>query len=175
MIRDSDGKDPETLINQLCSYYKSRSREDRGNLPRVLPKNVLILKYYSFENYFLDPAVMTKIGVVSSEEEFYEILYRKYREYLYRLSSVRRMLQITKISIHSKEDIRKNMEWIKIYVRGHNLYDIFYGRYKGEKEREILRAYIEAAPREDFEDILMAIDQFVYFESRQKNGNKSII
>ena len=63
MIRDSDGKDPETLINQLCSYYKSRSREDRGNLPRVLPKNVLILKYYSFENYFLDPAVMTKIGV----------------------------------------------------------------------------------------------------------------
>ena len=52
-------------------------------------------------------------------------------------------------------------------MRGHNLYDIFYGRYK-KREQEILKAYIEAAPRENFKDILDAIDAFVYFENRVK-------
>ena len=33
------------------------------------------------------------------------------------------------------------MEEIKIYMRGHNLYDIFYGKYKGNEE-EILKRYI---------------------------------
>ena len=52
-------------------------------------------------------------------------------------------------------------------MRGHNLYDIFYGKFK-EKETELLRKYVELAPREDFQDILDAIDQFVYFDSRKK-------
>ncbi|MFR5399033.1 MAG: hypothetical protein ACLTH3_03075 [Lachnospira sp.] len=60
-----------------------------------------------------------------------------------------------------------NIENIRIYVRGHNLYDIFYGRYK-KQENEILTKYIEAAPREIFADILEKIDAFVYFDSRKK-------
>ena len=52
-------------------------------------------------------------------------------------------------------------------MRGHNLYDIFYGRFK-ENETEILREYLRIAPKEDFKDILDAIDQFVYFDSRKK-------
>ena len=67
MIRDSDGKNPKYLKKQLCSYYDQRAKEDIGNLPKVEPKNVLILKYYSFENYFLDPKIMAKIGVLKSE------------------------------------------------------------------------------------------------------------
>ena len=31
----------------------------------------------------------------------------------------------------------------------------------------ILRKYMELAPREDFKDILEAIDRFVYFDSRK--------
>ena len=65
------------------------------------------------------------------------------------------------------EDIVDNIENIRIYVRGHNLYDIFYGRYK-KQENEILTKYIEAAPREIFADILEKIDAFVYFDSRKK-------
>ena len=71
MIRDGDGEDPEELAGQLCRYYEERSREDADRLPRVTRKNVLILKYYSFENYFLNPAVMAKLGIVESEEAFY--------------------------------------------------------------------------------------------------------
>ena len=52
-------------------------------------------------------------------------------------------------------------------MRGHNLYDIFYGRYKKD-ETEILKAYIDAAPRDAFKDILDAIDRFIYFDSRKK-------
>ena len=61
------------------------------------------------------------------------------------------------------------MENIRIYVRGHNLYDIFYGRYRNDAETEILRKYIDVAPRENFANILDAIDNFVYFEIRKRS------
>lgn len=168
MIRDSDGKNPRHLTRQLCSYYSQRAKEDLGNIPRVTPKNVLILKYYSFENYFLDPAIMAKIGVVKSEEEFYNILMKKYKDYLYKLPSMKRMIKNTGIRINSKEDLKRNMESIKIYVRGHNLFDIFYSKYRRDRETEILKEYINAAPPETFKDILEAINNFVYFENRKK-------
>ena len=59
------------------------------------------------------------------------------------------------------------MEEIKIYLRGHNLYDIFYGRYKKE-ETQVLTKYIELAPREEFADILDAIERFIYLESKKR-------
>ena len=169
MIRDSDGKNPNYLVKQLCSYYSQRAKEElEGNLPRVTPKNVLVLKYYSFENYFLDPAVMTKIGVIKNEDYFYTTLFKKWKDYLYKLGSAKHMVRATNIRINSKEDLKRNMETIKIYVRGHNLFDIFYGRYHNDDQVEILRKYIDAAPRDAFKDILDAIDQFIYFENRRK-------
>ncbi|MDE6210272.1 MAG: ATP-binding protein [Lachnospiraceae bacterium] len=168
MIRDSDGKNPKYLVKQLCSYYSNRKREDVDNLPNVTPKNVLVLKYYSFENYFLDPKVMTEIGVIKSEDEFYNILYQKYRDYLHRLPSFKRLIRTKNVRINSSKDIKQNLEAIKIYVRGHNLFDIFYGKYRNNED-EIIRKYIEAAPRDNFKDILDTIDSFVYFENRKKD------
>ncbi|WP_312092942.1 ATP-dependent nuclease [Aminipila sp.] len=167
MIRDGDGKDKRELQEQLCHYYKLRESEDPGNLPKVLPKNVLVLKYYSFENYFLDPAVMSKIGVVASEEEFYDILFEKYQDYLHRLTSFKNLYEKTGVVLQSKQDIKDNIELIRVYGRGHNLFDIFYGRYKDDKENEILKKYIDAASRENFQDILDAIDSFIYFSNRR--------
>lgn len=60
------------------------------------------------------------------------------------------------------------METIKKYVRGHNLFDIFYSKYRKDKETEILKEYINVAPAYIFQDILDAIDNFVYFENRKK-------
>ena len=168
MIRDGDGKDREELKRQLCSYYARRNEEDVDRLPRVTEKNVLVLKYYSFENYFLDPKVMAQIGVLESEEQFYEIFLEKWKEYLHRLRSGQKLTEVIGRDIESVEDIKQYMEEIKIYLRGHNLYDIYYGKYK-ENEQEILRRYIDAAPREDFADILDPIDSFLYFESRKKH------
>lgn len=168
MIRDSDGKNPKYLVKQLCSYYSARSKEDVENLPTVTPRNVLVLKYYSFENYFLNPKVMAKIGVIKNEEEFYNILWQKYRDYLYKLPSMKRMCKIKNIRINNKQDLKNNMENIKIFVRGHNLFDIFYGRYRNDAETEILKKYIDVAPRENFANILDAINRFVYFENRNK-------
>ncbi len=169
MIRDSDGKNPKHLTKQLCNYYAQREREqDMGNLPKVTPKNVLILKYYSFENYFLDPKIMARIGVVKSEDEFYNILFKKYKDYLYKLPSFKRLIRNYNIRIHTKEDIKKHLEKIKICVRGHNLFDIFYSKYRNDAELEILKKYIDIAPPETFDDILKAIDSFVYFENRRR-------
>lgn len=167
MIRDGDGKDREVLRNQLCKYYEERNLEDIDRLPRVTPKNVLILKYYSFENYFLNPQVMAKLGVIPSEEAFYEIFLYKWKEYLHRLRSGKALTEVIGKNLETIEDVRAHMEEIRIYMRGHNLYDIFYGRYK-EEETELLTRYLDIAPREDFADILDGIEQFLYFESRKK-------
>ena len=64
------------------------------------------------------------------------------------------------------EDLKENFELFKICIRGHNLYDIFYGPFK-QREGELLRQYMDLAPREDFKDILDAIDAFPFFESRK--------
>ncbi len=168
MIRDGDGKDPEELANQLCRYYSERNYQDVDKLPRVCRQNVLILKYYSFENYFLNPRIMAQLGVVESEEAFWEILFAKWKQYLYRLTSGRHLTEVLGKEICSVSDLKEHFEEFKIYMRGHNLYDIFYGRYR-EQETELLRKYLELAPREDFKDILDAIDSFVYFDSRRKN------
>lgn len=167
MIRDSDGKNPSMLKKQLCSYYYEREIYDKNNIPRITPENVLILKYYSFENYFLNPEVMTKIGVIPNEESFYNILYGKYREYLYKLPGFKKIHDIKKSKIKNKNDIKDNIELIKTYVRGHNLFDIFYSKYR-KNEEEILKKYIDVAPKQDFDDILSAINSFFYFENRQK-------
>ena len=82
------------------------------------------------------------------------------------------MCERLNLTIESREDIIDNMENIRIYVRGHNLYDIFYGRYKGEKERDILNRYIEEADRDTFKDILDAIDSFVYFENKKTDSSE---
>ena len=167
MIRDGDGKDREVLQRQLCKYYEDRNLEDIDRLPRVMPRNVLILKYYSFENYFFNPKVMAQLGVISSEEEFYEIFLEKWKEYLHRIKSGKNLREVLGRDLETPEDVKSHMEEIRIYMRGHNLYDIFYSRYKKE-ETELLTRYIEIAPREDFRDILDAVDQFIYFENRKK-------
>lgn len=167
MIRDGDGKDRKVLQRQLCKYYEDRNLEDIDRLPRVMPRNVLILKYYSFENYFFNPKVMAQLGVISTEEEFYKIFLEKWKEYLHRIKSGKKLLEVLGRDLETTEDVKEHMEEIRIYIRGHNLYDIFYGRYKKE-ETELLTRYIEIAPREDFRDILDAVDQFIYFENRKK-------
>ena len=167
MIRDGDGKNAEELAGQLCRYYSERNLQDIDKLPRVQRQNVLILKYYSFENYFLNPKVMAELGIVESEDDFWQILFEKWKQYLYRIKSGVHLREVLGKELTSIEELKEHFEEFKIYMRGHNLYDIFYGKFK-EKETELLRKYVELAPREDFQDILDAIDQFVYFDSRKK-------
>ena len=167
MIRDGDGKDANKLTEDLCRYYDEQGRRDVDQLPRVTRRNVKILKYYSFENYFFNPKVMAELGIVKSEVDFYRILWQKWQEYLCRIRSGQAFVKALGRTPESAEDLKENMELFKIHMRGHNLYDIFYGRYK-KKEKELLTRYIDLAPREDFADILDAIDRFLYFDSRKK-------
>ncbi len=171
MIRDGDGKDHDTLVNSLCDYYHLQNQYDQGSIPRVTERNVLVLKYYSFENYFLDPEVMAEVGIIPSVESFYSIFLRKYKKYLHNISSMQKLEEDFNLSFNTVEDVKENLELIKTYVRGHNLFTMYYARYKGEREQELLKKYIEVAPRSVFQDILEPIDNFVYFDSRKKATN----
>ncbi len=168
MIRDGDGRDRQELVRSLCKYYEERNQEDADRLPRVTQKNVLVLKYYSFENYFLNPAVMAKLGIVASEDAFYSLLFEKWKEYLHRLPSSRQLVKHLGKDLETEEELREHMEEIKIYVRGHNLFNLFYGPYK-KQEQELLKVYISLAPKEDFRDILEPIERIPFFENRKKN------
>ena len=167
MIRDGDGKDPLELKRQLCRYYDERNMADIDRLPRVTEKNVLILKYYSFENYFLNPEVMASLGIIPSPDAFYEIFLEKWKDYLSRMKSGLRLKEIIGGDLETTADVRSHLEDIRIHMRGHNLFDIFYGKYK-QQETELLNRYIDLAPRDDFADILDSIDRFIYFENRRK-------
>ena len=111
---------------------------------------------------------MAQLGVVASEEEFWDILFAKWNQYLYRLSCGRHFTDVIGQEMTCIDDLKAHFEQFKIYMRGHNLYDIFYGRFR-KQETELFRRYLELAPREDFADILEAIDAFVYFDSRSRN------
>lgn len=167
MIRDGDGKDHEELVRSLCRYYEERNLEDVDRLPRVTSKNVLVLKYYSFENYFLNPEVMARLDILPKPEDFYKILLEKWTEYLHRTRSGRHLIQVLGQNLETEEDIKEHMEEIKIYIRGHDLYNIFYGPYK-KQETDLLRKYIDLAPRKDFQDILDAIEKIPFFENRKR-------
>ena len=167
MIRDGDGKDAEELRRKLCRYYDEQNAHDIDRLPRVKPENVLVLKYYSFENYFLNPVIMAKLGILDSPEEFFEIFLKKWKEYLYKIKSGQHLLAVLGHDFETVEDVKAHMEEIRIYLRGHNLFDIFYGRFK-EEETALLTRYVELADRNEFADILNSIDRFIYFESRKK-------
>lgn len=83
------------------------------------------------------------------------------------MKSGQHLIQVLGKDLENVDDLKNHMEEFLIYMRGHNLYDIFYGPYK-DRENEILRQYIELAPRDDFVDILDAVDRFVYFDNRKK-------
>lgn len=168
IIRDGDGKDHQELVRSLCRYYEERNLEDVDRLPRVTSKNVLVLKYYSFENYFLNPEVMARLGILPKPEDFFKILLEKWTEYLHRTRSGRHLIQILGQNLETEEDIKKHMEEIKIYIRGHDLYNIFYSSYK-KQETDLLRKYIDLAPREDFQDILGSIEKIPFFENRRRS------
>jgi hypothetical protein len=110
---------------------------------------------------------MAKLGIVKSEAQFWKILFSKWQQYLHRIKSGKHLTEVLGKKIESVEELKENFEAFKIYMRGHNLYDIFYSRYR-EQETELLCKYLELAPRDDFKDILDAIDSFVYFHSRKK-------
>ena len=172
MIRDGDGKNRRQLTQELCNYYEQSGERDIDTLPRVTEKNVLVLRYYSFENYFLNPEIMATLGVIEEPEDFYRIFLAKWKSYLSQIRSGKRLQEVIGHDFRSTEDVKKHMEDIKIHLRGHNLFDIFYGRYR-KKENALLRRYIELAHREEFADILDAVDSFIYFKSKQALAKES--
>ncbi|MGI6107669.1 MAG: ATP-dependent nuclease [Lachnospiraceae bacterium] len=172
MIRDGDGKNASDLKRQLCGYYESQRHVDGNGMPRVTEDNVLILRYYSLENYFMNPKVMAKIGVIRSEDEFYRIFLKNWRESWNHCTSGIHLRQVLGRNLKRPEDVKAHLELIRKYLRGHNLFDVYYARYRGNRENEILQKYIDAAPRSEFADILDAVEHFLYFQNREAGGSK---
>ena len=73
--------------------------------------------------------------MLDSEDQFYEIFLEKWHEYLYRLRSGEKLRTVVGHDFETPDDVKGHMEEIRIHLRGHNLYDIYYGRYKDRERR----------------------------------------
>ena len=167
MIRDGDGKNADDLRTQLCGYYNRQRERDADGIPSVTEKNVLILRYYSFENYFMNPAVMAEIGVLKREEDFYRIFLENWRDGWKRTTAGVRLRQMIGRDLRTSQDVKDHLEDIRRYLRGHDLFDVFYAPWKGGKENAILAKYIAVAPRREFADILDAVERFDFFRGKE--------
>lgn len=68
-----------------------------------------------------------------------QIFLEKWGEYLHKIKMGQKLLDVMGKDFETVEDVKRHMEEIRIYMRGHNLYDI-----------------------------LESIERFIYFESRKK-------
>ena len=162
-----EGKQDSNRLPLLLEKYYSEIYDDDGKLQRItiIPTNSCTnIKTYANLKYINKLYLKDQFLMIRDSDGKNP----KYKDYLFKLNSFKKLLRTKNFRIKNKQDIKDHIEDIKIYVRGHNLFDIFYGRYHGTAEQEILKKYIDAAPRETFQDIFDAIDSFVYFENRKK-------
>ena len=108
---------------------------DVDKLPRVKPENVLILKYYSFENYFLNPSVMAKLGICGVGGGIL-------RDSLGEMEQLPEENQERAAAaggpgagiLGPRRICGPTWRRSASTMRGHNLYDIFYGDTKGRRQ-----------------------------------------
>lgn len=110
-----------------------RNLEDVDRLPKVTRKNVLILKYYSFENYFFNPAVMARLGIVK-RGCFYRTLWQM-EEHLYRIRSGQQLMKSWD-GISSPEDMKEHMEEVRTFLREAIIYMIYFTARSGQGKRD---------------------------------------
>ncbi|PGW64693.1 hypothetical protein COE26_27795 [Bacillus cereus] len=165
IIRDSDTSDPNELVRKLINKF----RENLGDqYPQNLDEKVLITKYSSFDNYFLNPSILCQLRIIKNEEQFYnkiqEFLTQKREEvieYLYAKNSPERAL-LLESTLYREAPIMAKIDDIKHFVRGHDLFGIF----GGLKRR--INEYVEYSSENDFEEILNHLDKIPYFKINRK-------
>ena len=77
----------------------------------------MILKDYSFENYFFNPKVMAQLGVISSEEEFMGS-FRKNGKNTFTNQKWEKISGRYLEGIWIPEDVKSHMEDIRILYEG---------------------------------------------------------
>ena len=141
MIRDGDGKGRGGAEAAALPLLQRAGKKDADRLPPVTEKNVLVLRYYSFE-------------ITSSIQRSWKSL-ESWSRRRSLSDSVRKMERIP-----SQAGIRKETSggdgkglrfaggyegiWreFKIHMRGHNVFDIFYGKYKKQETRAVKPAIL---------------------------------
>ena len=71
---------------------------------------MLILRYYSFENYFLDPKVMAEIGIVDSEKSSTGYFWRNGVSISGGLHSGRRLVEVIGHDLENEQDVEQHMK-----------------------------------------------------------------
>ncbi|WP_368936259.1 hypothetical protein [Bacillus sp. SH8-8] len=68
IIRDSDTCDSNELKRKLINKFRENLGEQ---YPQDIREKVLITKYSSLDNYFLNPRILCQLRVIRNEEQFY--------------------------------------------------------------------------------------------------------
>ena len=168
IIRDSDTEDVQKIKDILLNKY----RENLGAaFIDTINERILVLKYSALECYFLNPEVLSTLGIVDCVDTFYtridnyinnnrtsiENYIKEHNEG--KDERIHQLLQ----EIYGTSNREIKIEFIKKNVRGHNLFGLF-----GPQIKNKLQRYIKESTPEDFKEIVDFLDKFTYFEQKKK-------
>ena len=194
IIRDSDMISPNKLKERLINAYKENTRIGK----KRLGNHILVLKYSSLENYFIDYDVLMNMGIIQSKDEYIKLLkqfIKENRENIEEYWKKKKNIEDKDLNIESyrqqlfSEDISDDefIENCKRLIRGHDLYDYLWDnlirssdelkRRFGSKERYD-SAYINSASWETFAEILDFLSSLDYFKGhliKEKTEDKGTL
>lgn len=191
IIRDSDTVSPEKLKEKLINAY----RQNTGIGKKKLGKHILVLKYSSLENYFINHDVLINMGIIHSKTEYIELLRRFVSsnkgniEKYWKSENKEDTIELYRQQLFSKELSEDEfIETCKRLIRGHDLYDYMWGELI-EKSQELKRRfgskerydseYINCASWGTFAEILDFLSNLDYFKEhlikKKENGKLTLM
>jgi len=179
IIRDSDTISPNKLKERLINAYRQNTRIGK----KRLDNHILVLKYSSLENYFIDHRILINMGIIQSKEEYVNLL-KKFieenrkdiEEYWEKKKNEDKDLNIESYRQQLFSDNLSEDEFIencKRLIRGHDLYNYLWDkliRSSDELRRRFSNkerydsAYINSASWETFAEILNFLSGLDYFK-----------
>ncbi|WP_416198793.1 MAG: AAA-15 domain-containing protein [Sporanaerobacter sp.] len=167
IIRDSDTKEKEDIKNKTIQECKKQLNDE---CPDNIEEKILVLDYSAFDNYFLEPEILIKMGIIKDIDQYSEKINKHINtnktriiEYIKNNNSESRASELIDL-IYRDCEVLEKIEDIKKYVRAHELFGEFGGKLKyGTSE------YVEFSNEDNFSEIIDFLDTADYFKYKKKN------
>lgn len=159
IIRDSDWKDKNSIKTNLIKEIESKIKINN------LWFKILILEYYSFENYFLNFSILNKLWFSLDKNKFLINFFKKHWDYIQQNLKEDNWTQ-TKLNL---DNIKTDLEKTKTYIKWHLIYNFLIDNFKNIWEKTSFDIkFIENSTYNDFKQIINFFDNQQFFENFEK-------
>lgn len=170
IIRDADTMDYDKVKKSVLNKIKENVENDYLD---IIEKRIYITKFSSIEGYLIDINLILQEKLFSNEEKIRSALISKLtndkdkNKKYFAEKNVKNQDRIDEFNSKYDEIIdnplqENNLQWLKINVRGHNLFGYLNAGRIG------INKIIDNISKDAFEDIICFLDSIKYFNERKK-------